>query len=95
MMRPLPTRWFEIVVARDDAFIALEALAGAGCAEIEWHPSVDSAGAARAAELLKDFADLARRYRPYWPAAATHLAAERRAPLDAMAHALQEALPGR
>jgi V/A-type H+-transporting ATPase subunit I len=89
MMRPLPTRWFEIVVARDDAFIALEALAGAGCVEIEWHPAAGTVDSARNAELLKDFGELARKYRPYWPAAATRLTAERRAPLDAMADALR------
>ena len=89
MMRPLPTRWFEIVVARDDAFIALEALAAAGCVEIEWHPSTAAADPLRSAELLKDFAELARRYRPYWPPAALRLSAERRAPLDAMTGALQ------
>ncbi len=89
MMRPQPTRWFEIVVARDDAFIALEALASAGCVEIEWHPAAGQVDSARNAELLKDFGELARKYRPYWPAAATRLAAERRAPLDAMADALR------
>ncbi|MGE5338290.1 MAG: V-type ATP synthase subunit I [Gemmatimonadota bacterium] len=89
MMRPLPTRWFEIVAARDDAFIVLETLAAAGCVEIEWHPAAGAADPARSAELLKDFAELARKYRPYWPAAANRLAAERRAPLDAMAAALQ------
>jgi len=89
MMRPLPTRWFEILVARDDAFIALEALAAAGCVEIEWHPATAAADPLRSADLLKDFAELARRYRPYWPPAATRLSAERRAPLDTMAAALQ------
>jgi len=89
MMRPLPTRWFEILAARDDAFIALEALAAAGCVEIEWHPATAAADPLRSAELLKDFAELARRYRPYWPPAATRLSAERRAPLDTIAAALQ------
>jgi V/A-type H+/Na+-transporting ATPase subunit I len=89
MMRPLPTRWFEILAARDDAFMALEALAAAGCVEIEWHPATAAADPLRSAELLKDFAELARKYRPYWPAAATRLSAERRAPLDTMQAALQ------
>ncbi|GMV58606.1 MAG: hypothetical protein AMXMBFR72_17120 [Betaproteobacteria bacterium] len=39
-------------------------------------------------ELLKDYNALAQRYRPYWPPAATRLAAERRAPTDAIAAAL-------
>lgn len=88
MIRPEPARWFEIVVARDDAFIALEALAAAGCVEIEWHGAPPEPATAAMTEHLKDYAALAQRYRPYWPPAATQLAAERRAPVDAMAAAL-------
>lgn len=88
MIRPEPARWFEIIVARDDAFIALEALAAAGCVEIEWHGAPEARAAAAMSELLKDYNALAQRYRPYWPPAATHLAAERRAPADAIAAAL-------
>ena len=39
MIRPAPCTWFEILVAQDDSFVALEALAAAGCVEVEWHPS--------------------------------------------------------
>lgn len=88
MIRPEPARWFEIIVARDDAFIALEALAAAGCVEIEWHGAPEARAAAAMGELLKDYNALAQRYRPYWPPAATQLAAERRAPTDAIAAAL-------
>ncbi|GAB4467874.1 MAG: hypothetical protein OHK0044_08900 [Burkholderiaceae bacterium] len=88
MIRPEPARWFEIVVAREDAFIALEALAAAGCVEIESHGAPDAQSAAAIGELLKDFNALAQRYRPYWPPPATRLAAERRAPADAIAAAL-------
>lgn len=88
MIRPEPARWFEIIVARDDAFIALEALAAAGCVEIEWRGAPEARAAAAMGELLKDYNALAQRYRPYWPPAATQLAAERRAPTDAIAAAL-------
>jgi V/A-type H+-transporting ATPase subunit I len=89
MIRPQPCRWFEVVVARDDAFIALEALAGAGTAEIEWHTR-DSivAQTGRPDELLKRYAALAQRYRPYWPPPATHREAESKAPADALAAAV-------
>ena len=61
MIRPQPCRWFEVVVARDDAFIALEALAGAGTAEIEWHTHDSiAAQAGRPDELLKRYAALAQ-----------------------------------
>jgi hypothetical protein len=36
VIRPEAARWFEILVARDDAFVALEALAMTGTVEIEW-----------------------------------------------------------
>jgi V/A-type H+-transporting ATPase subunit I len=90
MIRPQPCTWFEIMVARDDAFIALESLAAAGCIEVEWHQA-GAAGGAPPPELLKDFNALARKYRPYWPAAATALAAERRAPADALDDGLRTA----
>jgi V/A-type H+-transporting ATPase subunit I len=89
MIRPQPCRWFEVVVARDDAFIALEALAGAGNAEIEWHTRDSIAEqAGRPDELLKRYAALAQRYRPYWPAPATQREAEHKAPAEALASAI-------
>lgn len=89
MIRPRPCRWFEVVVARDDAFIALEALAGAASAEIEWHTrGALAAPEAQPADLLKRYGQLAQRYRPYWPKPAAHRAAERKAPADALAAAL-------
>jgi V/A-type H+-transporting ATPase subunit I len=89
MIRPQPCCWFEVVVARDDAFIALEALAGAGNAEIEWHTrDALTERALRPEELLKQYASLAQRYRPYWPAPAAHREPERKAPADALAAAV-------
>jgi len=89
VIRPQPCAWFEVVVARDDAFIALEALAAAGSAEIEWH-SADSiaAGSGKPDELLKRYASLAQRYQPYWPPPATRRQAQAKAPLDALADAV-------
>lgn len=89
MIRPQPARWFEIVVARDDAFTALESLASAGCVEVEWHETDRLPGASGApAEMLKEVTELARTYRPYWPAPAVRLAAEHRAPSDVLASAV-------
>jgi len=89
MIRPQPCRWFEVVVARDDAFMALEALAAAGSAEIEWHTR-DSVAAqtTQPSAALKRYAALAQRYRPYWPPPATHRAAEHKAPADALSAAV-------
>jgi V/A-type H+-transporting ATPase subunit I len=69
MIRPRPARWFEILAARDDATLALEALAATGAVELEARPGV--ALPASLADLrpgLAEFAELASRYRPYWPA---------------------------
>jgi V/A-type H+-transporting ATPase subunit I len=91
MLRPHPTHWFEIIAARSDAFLTLESLAAAGCVEVEWHETDRLPGASGTpAELLKQFDDLARRYRAYWPASATRLAPERRAPSDALAGAIAD-----
>jgi V/A-type H+-transporting ATPase subunit I len=69
MIRPRPARWFEILAARDDATIALEALASTGAVELEARAGV--ALPASLADLrpgLAAFAEFASRYRPYWPA---------------------------
>ena len=54
MIRPQPCTWFEIVVGRDDAFIVLEALAAAGCIEVEWHQA-DETQPTLPQDLLKEF----------------------------------------
>jgi V/A-type H+/Na+-transporting ATPase subunit I len=68
MIRPRPARWFELLVARDDTTLALEALAATGAVELETR-----AGAALPASfadlrpLLLQFGELALRYRAFWP----------------------------
>ena len=69
MLRPRPARWFEILAARDDATLVLEALARTGAVELE----ARSGAAMPAAHgdvmpLLAQFLELAARYRAYWPA---------------------------
>lgn len=76
MIRPQPCRWFEIIVARDDAYSALEALAAAGCVEVEWHPE-DAATGAPPPALMKAYAALARRCSSYWPRPAASAASQR------------------
>jgi V/A-type H+-transporting ATPase subunit I len=68
MIRPKPARWFEILAARDDATLALEALATTGMIELEARPdSVSPASLEETQPLLAEFAELTARYRPYWP----------------------------
>ena len=69
MIRPHPARWFELLVARDDATLALEALAGTGAVELEARPTaVLPAALADIRPLLRQFAELSLRYHAYWPA---------------------------
>ena len=68
MIRPRPARWFEIVAARDDATLALEALAATGAVELEQkHGTQPVPGLAETRPLLAQFDSLASRYRTYWP----------------------------
>jgi V/A-type H+-transporting ATPase subunit I len=68
MLRPVPARWFEVLVAHDDAAAALEALAATGAIELEVRDDGGSfAPGAELAPLLDAFAGLAARYSRYWP----------------------------
>jgi len=70
MIRPQPARWFEALTPRDDATLALAALAATGAVELEEKHATglpESLVAAR--PLLVEFANLAARYRAYWPTA--------------------------
>jgi V/A-type H+-transporting ATPase subunit I len=68
MIRPRPARWFEALVARDDATVALEALAATGAIELETRVSTGLPEAlADLRPLVAQFAELAQRYRAYWP----------------------------
>ena len=68
MIRPRPARWFEALVARDDATLALEALAATGAIELEARPSAAlPATLAELRPLLAQYAELARAHRAYWP----------------------------
>ncbi len=71
MLRPLAARWFEIVAARDDATLALEALAATGSVELEPRLACTAPTPLEDAlqPLLAQYGELAARYREYWPQA--------------------------
>jgi V/A-type H+-transporting ATPase subunit I len=70
MLRPRPARWFEILAARDDATLVLEALARTSAVELEPRGSAGlPAALADVLPLLAQYLDLAARYRAYWPLA--------------------------
>jgi V/A-type H+-transporting ATPase subunit I len=69
MLRPRPARWFEVLAARDDATLALEALARTGHVELEARGSASlPAVLGDVMPLLAQYGELAARYQPYWPA---------------------------
>ena len=68
MLRPVPARWFEALVAQDDAAAALEALAATGTIELELRTGQDAkAPVAALAPLLDRYVEFAASYRAYWP----------------------------
>jgi V/A-type H+-transporting ATPase subunit I len=70
MLRPRPARWFEILAARDDATLVLEALARTGAVELEPRAAAElPAALADVQPLVAQYLDLAARYRAYWPLA--------------------------
>jgi V/A-type H+-transporting ATPase subunit I len=72
-MRPRPARWFELLVAREDTTLALEALAATGAVELETRAGASlPPGLADLAPLLAQFNDLAQRYRAFWPTDGLH-----------------------
>jgi V/A-type H+-transporting ATPase subunit I len=76
MIRPRPARWFELLVARDDATLALEALAGTRAVELEARPTaVLPAALADIRPLLQQFAEFSQRYHAYWPTDRRHASA--------------------
>jgi V/A-type H+/Na+-transporting ATPase subunit I len=67
MIRPRPARWFEILAARDDATLALEALAATAAVELEARAAVLPATLADIGPQLAEYAELDSRYGAYWP----------------------------
>ena len=90
MIRPQPARWFAILAARDDAALALDALARTGAVELEATP--DSVLPASLAELrprLSQFAELSLRYHAYWPGDRLAPSAFPESPAQTLDHCLE------
>ena len=68
MMRPRPARWFEVLVAREDTTLLLEALAATGAVELEARAAASLPDELREAQRgLGEFAALEARYGAWWP----------------------------
>jgi V/A-type H+-transporting ATPase subunit I len=69
MLRPVRTRWFELLSSRADLPLAVETLARTGSVELETRRDAQPRINLRDLHQgLLEFARLARRFRPYWPA---------------------------
>ena len=90
MIRPQPARWFEALTPRDDATLALAALAATGAVELEEkHATGLPESLVSARPLLVEFANLAARYRAYWPAAGLAPSAFPEAPNATLARTIE------
>jgi len=90
MIRPRPARWFEILAARDDAMLVLEALAATATVELEARPAAQlPPGLAEARPLLQEFQELSSRYRAYWPRSGHRPSAFPEAPATQLARDLK------
>lgn len=68
MRRPVPARWFEVLVTQRDAPVMLVTLASTGAIELEMHrPETAQVSFSDLRAPLARYADLARRFAPYWP----------------------------
>lgn len=67
-MRPVPTRWFELITARDDLTLAVETLARTGSVELEMRSDTHVRfNLPDLQDRMDDYHRLARRYHDYWP----------------------------
>lgn len=90
MIRPQPARWFEALTPRDDATLALAALAATGAVELEAKRATGLPESLKAARpLLVEFANLAVRYRAYWPSVGLVPAAFPEAPDATLARTIE------
>ncbi len=70
MLRSVPTRWFELLTAREDLNAAVETLAGTLAVELETHSAATAPLAVPDIHAqLEEYAQLAQRYEQYWPQA--------------------------
>ena len=67
-MRPVSTRWFELIAARDDLTLAVETLAHTGSVELEMRSDTQARFTLPdLQDRMEEYHKLARRYHDYWP----------------------------
>lgn len=67
-LRPVPARWFELLIARDDITLALETIARTNSVELETHSEITTRLSLPDLHgRLEEYHRLAQRYHGYWP----------------------------
>ncbi|MEE9596460.1 MAG: hypothetical protein V3V96_06760 [Acidiferrobacterales bacterium] len=90
-LRPQPTRWFEMLTARDDLTMAAETLAQTHAVELEIHSQTTTRMTIPDLQgRLEEYNRLAQRYQQYWPEADLRAAAIPGLPARVMDNALNE-----
>jgi len=90
-LRPVRTRWFEMLASRDELTLALEALAKTGRVELETRS--DSRARLSLSGLqqqMEEYSRLARRYHLFWPATDPETPAAPGSPGSILDHALHQ-----
>ena len=89
-LRPIPARWFEALVARDDLALAVEALAATGLIQLEHTAPAAAEEAPDLQAQLERYRTLAQRFAPYWPTESVQPSSVTGRPARTMARALEE-----
>ncbi|WP_455218692.1 V-type ATP synthase subunit I [Kaarinaea lacus] len=72
-LRPVPARWFEVLVATDDLVKGVEALARTGDVELEvYSETTQRVSMPNLRDRFEDYDKLLRRYQQYWPQQQLH-----------------------
>lgn len=89
-MRSVPARWFEILTARDDLSMAVEALAHTGNIELETRSETTrQAAMPELRDRMEEYNHLARRYLSFWPQQDWQTPTTPGKPKDKLDHALE------
>jgi len=72
-MRPVPARWFEVLVATEDLVKGVEVLARTGDVELEvYSETTQRVSMPNLRDQFEDYDKLLRRYQQYWPSQYLH-----------------------
>jgi V/A-type H+-transporting ATPase subunit I len=91
MLRPVRTRWFEMLVARDALAPAVGVLATSGRVQLETRSDVEAPLCLPQLEpLMEEYQRLVRRYHPYWPDTGLQSALRTASPTDVLTAGLEQ-----